>query len=183
MALPVRRCSGEHLDGAGRVHADARAFVATPAHAQSRVGLRWGEPADLDVARDADAAIVAARFRLGAALLEALVIGHRKRAVERGCVIAAVVGDPADGVERERVGRNEVLASDLGGVHTDLVGEPVHDPFDQQRGLGPARAPVRVDRGGVGVRAAHLVVERRYAVRARHDEDMEDGRNTWRERL
>src|SRR5438128_10586735 len=84
VALPVRRCSGEHLDGAGRVHADARAFVATPAHAQSRVGLRWGEPADLDVARDADAAIVAARFRLGAALLEALVIGHRQAAVRAG---------------------------------------------------------------------------------------------------
>src|SRR5438132_886311 len=119
----------------------------------------------------------------GAALLEAFVVGHRKRAVERGCVIAAVVGDPAYGVERERVGWNEVLASDLRGVHTDLVGEPVHDPFDQQRGLGPARAPVRVDRGGVGVRAAHLVIERGDPVRAWNDEHVEDGRNAWRERL
>src|ERR1700716_3836001 len=115
----MRRCPREYLDRAGRVHADARTLVATPAHAERRVGFRRRESTDLDVARDADAAIVAAGLRLGAALLEALVIGHRQSAIERRRVVAAVVGDTADGVERERVLWDEVLAPDLGGVHAD----------------------------------------------------------------
>src|SRR5947207_12204056 len=138
MALTMRRRPREYLDRAGRVHADARAFVTTPAHPERGVGLRRGEPADLDVARDADAAIVAARLRLGAALLEALVVGHREGAIECRCVIAAVVRDAADGVERERVSWDEVLAADLGRVYADLVGKAIHDPLDQERGLRPA---------------------------------------------
>ena len=183
MPLTVGGCSSEHLHAAGRVHPDACALIAAPAHAQRGVDLRRGEPTDLDVARDADTPIVSACLCLGAALLEALVVRHRERAIERGFVVAAVVGDSADRVERECVSRDEVLAAHLGGVHADLVSEPVHHPLDQVCGLGPAGTAVRVDRRRVGVGPAHFVVERRDPVRARHDEHVEDRRDARGERL
>src|SRR5437899_11660222 len=117
MALTMRRSPREYLDRAGRVHADARTLVATPAHAERRVGLRGSESTNLDVARDADAAIVAAGLRLGAALFEALLVGHREGPVERRPVSAAGVGATADGRQGERVRWHERLAPALGGGH------------------------------------------------------------------
>ena len=183
VALAVRGCPGEHLDRTRGVNADARAFVATPAHAERGVRLRRGEAADLDVARDPDAAVVAARFRFGAPLLEALVVGHRERAVERGRVVAAVVRDAADRVEREGVGRDEVLTAELGRVHPDLVGETVDDPLHRVGRLGAAGAAVGIHGRRVGVCAADLDVESRNDVGPGNDERMKDRGTHRRKRL
>ena len=181
--LAVRGSAGEHLDRAGRMDADAGALVAPPADAERGVRLGRRESADLDVAGDADAAVVASRACLGPTLLEGLVVGYRERAVQRRRVVPAVVGDSADRVERERLRRDEVPPAKDGGIESDLVGEPVHRALDRVGGLGTARAPVRVDRRGVRVDPPHLAVEGRNPVRAGNDERVKDRRDARREGL
>src|SRR5690606_33595322 len=107
---------------------------------------------DLDVHRQPDAehlrvAALAPGGLLGAQLL---VPGRLEDAVERAPVVAGVVLGAGGGGERELVGRHEVRAADLGGVHADLGGEEVDRPLDGGRGLGPTRTAVGGGGGGVG---------------------------------
>src|SRR5712691_522263 len=165
------------------MYADPRALVTPPPQAERGVRLRWREPADLDVAGDADSAIVAARAGLRATLLEALIVGNPERAIQRRRVVPAVIGDSGDRVERERFRRDEVLPAKRGRVRSDLVRKPVDRALHEVRGLGPAGPAIRVNGRGVRVRAAHLVVERGKAIRAGDDEHVEDRRDARRERL
>src|SRR5207245_1300703 len=83
---------------------------------------------------------------------------------------AAVGRDAADRVEREGVGRDEVLAAELGRVHPDLVGETVDDPLHRVGRLGAAGAAVGIHGRRVGVCAADLDVESRNDVGPGNDE-------------
>jgi hypothetical protein len=65
---------------------------------------------------------------------------------QRGLVVPAVVGEPADRQSvGERVGWDEVASTDLGGVQVELGGEQVDRTFDQVGGLGTSGASVGVD--------------------------------------
>ena len=55
---------------------------------------------------------------------------------------------PIGGGVRERLGRDEVAATDLGRVHADLGGEEVDGALDRGGGLGATGATVR-DASGV----------------------------------
>ena len=79
-----------------------------------------------------------------------VVAGGGQGLVEHGLVVAAVVPAAGGGLERERIGGDEVLAADLDRVHADLVGEQVDHALDGRGGLGPAGAAVGADVGGVG---------------------------------
>ena len=109
--------------------------------------------ADLEVRRDTDAehlrvAALAPRRLLGA---QRVVAGLLERDVERLRVLAAVVDrtQPGDRRERERLGRDEVLAPDLDRIDAELVGRDVEGALDEVDRLGPAGAAVRGDRRGV----------------------------------
>ena len=82
---------------------------------------RRREAADLDPGREPDAAVVAARRGLGAARLEAGVVGHLERLVERLAVVAGVVDQPGGRGVRELGG--EVAPPQLGRIDAELVGE------------------------------------------------------------
>src|SRR5438132_13309931 len=91
MALAVRRGAG--VDGHVAAGLDPRygGLEATRAH-----NLRRAKGADLDIAREPDAAQLALLAQLGGLGLESLETGHFHRLVERHRVVAAVVGQ-ADG--------------------------------------------------------------------------------------
>ena len=148
VALAVRGRAGDHRGRSGRVQAQDRRLPAARADAD-RVGDGGRrEPADLDPGREPDAAVDAARPRLGASRLEARVVGHLERHVERALVVARVVAE----ARRRGVGEllDEVAAPDLGRVDTELVGEQIHHPLDHVRRLGTPGTAVRVGRRRVG---------------------------------
>ncbi len=106
---------------------------------------------DLDEHRDADAelhrvATLAPGGLLGAQTGVARRLQHR---VERLLVLAGVVGRPALGDQRERLGLQQVAAAHLGRVHADLGGEEVHRALDRRGGLRAPGAAVGRDRRGV----------------------------------
>ena len=156
-ALPVRRAAG--VDGGGPVglHLHLGELLA---------GLRPG--GDLDVGRHADAELHDLVGFAAASLLgpQGLVAGGIEDQIEGALVVAAVVGGPAEGLEGEGVGPDEVHPSHLGGVHADLGGEEVHGPLDGGGGLGSARAAVRDGGGGVGDHRPVVELDLRDRVRA-----------------
>ena len=161
--------AGDHRGRPGRVQPQDRRLPTTRADADRvRDGGRR-EPADLDPRRETDAAVLSACPRLGASPLEARVVGHRERLVERARVVARVVAE----ARRRGVGEllDEVAAPDLGRVDTQLVGEQIHHPLDHVRGLGTPRAAVRVGRRRVGEGPAAGDVDLLDVVGARHHED------------
>ena len=89
------------VDRAGRVQAHDRRLPAAGADADRLRHGRRREAADLDPRREPDAAVVAARRGLRPARLEARVVGHLERLVERLGVVARVVREPGGRRVRE----------------------------------------------------------------------------------
>ncbi len=77
LAVAVR--SGQHRDAAGRVNAHRRTLEEAGAGAERADDRRRGDAARLDISGDPDPAQLAARHRLPAAALEAMVIGRLER--------------------------------------------------------------------------------------------------------
>ena len=92
MALAMAVRAGEHLDGAGRVDAHLGRFPQADAGAERADRLRGSDAAGFDIAREADAPQLAAAGALLLALPEVLVVGNLQRLVERGGIVAGVVG-------------------------------------------------------------------------------------------
>ena len=151
VALAVRRGTGVHGGRAVVVHFDLCV-----------VARRWDTAGDLDVHAHADAELlVVTRLpTLGLLGAEFGVTGRVERLVERGFVVADVVGLADRGGVRLEELRDQVDPPHLGGVHADLGGEEVHASFDRRGGLGAPGATVGDDRRGVrdDRRGAHLDV-------------------------
>ena len=118
-----------------------------------------------DVCRQADA-----EQSLGLSSLRlapAPIVGQLERAIEPGRVVAAVIDDWRLGglgahVPGKFVGSNEVLATHLGRVQPELLGEAVDDALGREYGLGLTGAAIRRGWGFVGQGysyAAVVVVE------------------------
>src|SRR5690606_6922256 len=93
MALAVAVRAREHGDRAGRVHPPLAPLEKPGSSAQRTGDVRGREPAGFDVARVAESAQHAALCRLLLAGGEAGDVGEFQRAVERGRVVAGVVGE------------------------------------------------------------------------------------------
>ena len=137
LAVAVR--SGEDRDAAGRMDPDLGAFVEPGARAERAGDGRGRDAAGLDIGGDADAAQLAARRRLAAPGLEALIVGGLQRQLERRQVIAAVVLQRDRRLVRIGVLRDEVAAAQLGRIDADLVGREVDDALEQKGRLRTAR--------------------------------------------
>jgi hypothetical protein len=150
-ALAVRRGAGVDGHRPGGVDADLSGLEVAALHAPA-VGAerpRRAEAADLDVGREADAAVDAAASELLLLAAKCVQVEHLQAAVERAVVVARVV----DEAVRALVGElpDEVLAPQLEAIHAQLVGELVHGDLDEVRRLGPPGPADRV--------RAHLVRE------------------------
>ena len=105
VALAVRGRAGEDRRRAGRVQRASDGSTSQPGPTPSAGSPAEGaSPADLDPRREPDTAVVAARGGLAPAVLEAVVVGERERLVERGLVVARVVGEAGGRGVRERSG-------------------------------------------------------------------------------
>src|SRR4029077_17309434 len=115
------------------------------------VTRRWDAAGDLDVHAHADAELLVVAGGSAGGLLgaEVAVPGRVERFVERGFVVADVVG-LADrrGVRLEEL-RDRVHPAHLGGVHADLGGEDVYAALDRGGRLWASGAAVGHDRSGV----------------------------------
>ena len=178
LAVAVR--AGQHRHAAGRVDADRGAFEEAGAGAERADDGRGRDAAGLDIGGDADAAQFAARRRLAAPLLEALVIGRLQRELQGRDVIAAVVLQRDRGLVGVGVLRDEIAAAQLGRVHAELVGREVDDALEQEGRLGAARAAIGVDRHGVGEDRLGLDIDRRGRVGAGEQGPVEIGRDAGR---
>ncbi|GBD42175.1 hypothetical protein HRbin39_01564 [bacterium HR39] len=148
-------------------------------HARTEADGRLGgrHAAGLDVAGDADAAELALRLRLPAALLEVGVVGELQRPVETGLVVAGVVDQRHRRLVGEGVLRDEVAPADLGAVDAELARRRVHQRLHQIARLGPSGAAIRIHRRGVGVVRLHVAVDGRDAVLTREQRRVEICRN------
>ena len=131
VTLARRERAEHHVETALGAHGDLRALAR-------RAGV------ELQVVRQADAAIAPAPPRLGAARLEAGPIGERHRAVLRRRVVAAVVEEADRVAVRHRAGRHQVASPQLHAVESVMACREVDQPLDDEHHLGPARAAIRI---------------------------------------
>ena len=120
----------------------------------------------------------ARRFAL--ALAEALVVGDLHRLLERGVIVAGVVGHDHRRLVRE--GLDEVLPAQVGRIDAELARADLDQPLDHEGRLRPSGAAIGVDRHGVGVDRVDLAIDRRDVVLARQQRRIEIGRHRRRER-
>ena len=151
VALAARQRADGDVDAAFRMHMDLGVFARRAA-------------GDFEIVRKPDAAQLAGAFGFALALVEALPVRQRERAVHDLAVVAAVVGH----AERVGVGlrlrRNEIAAAQVDAVIAELLGGDVDHPLDGVDRLGPAGAAIGVGRRRVGQRRAGADVRRRHPI-------------------
>ena len=181
MPLAVAVRSGHHIDGAGGVDPHGGGFIQTDTRAECASHRRRGDAAGLDIARQADAAIFATCGSFGTAGLEALVVDHLQRLVQRCLIVTDVILQRHRGLVREGILRDEVHPAELGRIHADLACRRIHHPLQQVGGLRPSGTAIGVNwRSGRG-HALHIGVDRRNLIAARQQRGMQNGRRHNRE--
>ena len=173
LAMAVR--AGQHLDRAGRIDAHFRRFPQADAGAERADRLRGSDAAGLNIAREADAAQLALLGALALALVEAFVVSHFQRLVERGGVIADIVVHDDRRLVREAL--DVILLAELRRIHAELARCHFHQPFDNEGRLRAPRPAIGIDGRGVGIDAIHLRIDRRDIVLAREQRRVEIGRH------
>ena len=181
VALAVAVRPGEDIHRSGGIDANRGGFIEPDPCAKGACHCRRGDAAGLDIARQADTAVLAARRGFGPAGLEALVVDHLQRLVQRRLVIADVILQRHRRLVREGVLRNEIHPAELRRVHSDLSRRLVHHPFQKIGGFRTAGAAIGVDRGGGCRHALHVGVDGRDLVAARQQRGMQDRRRHHRE--
>ncbi len=134
-------------------------------HVGALVGADAGA---LDVAGQADADAASLGGHLGAEVLELVPADERLELLQRGRVVARVVGQLAAVLEDqavlvgELVGLDEVGAAHLGAVLAEVGRDRVHGPLHHEAALRATGAAVGRDDDGVGVERLEddAVVER-----------------------
>ena len=114
VALAVAVRSGEDIHRPGGIDANRCRFIE-PTRAPRAPPPRRGDAAGLDIARQADTAVLAARRGFGPAGLEALVVDHVQRLVQRRLVIADVILQRHRRLVREGVLRDEFIRRNSAG--------------------------------------------------------------------
>ena len=177
LTLPVRRRPGEDGRFGGRVQPHHGALPQSALEAGRADHGRRPQPADLHVGAEPDAEQLAVPRAALLLLTEAPVVHRGERLVEGRAVVPAVVGQPLGGRVRKLVGRDEVLAANVGGIQFEVRRHQVDDPLDEVRRLRPPRPTIRIDGGGVGEHAVDHVVEVGNRIAARQHQAVEDRRD------
>ena len=137
VALALGDAPGEQRDRARTVEAHLGALETERAGALDRIG-------------DAEAAQLAALVRLRAALREPGDVGAAHPLVEDLFELAAVIGESEPGLERHRLGRNEIAPAQLGRIDAGFVGGEIDQPLDHIGRFRAGRCPDRAAPGWCG---------------------------------
>ena len=151
VALAGGQRAEDHVDSAFRPHGDLRALARI-------AGVQ------LDVVREADAAVPSAPARIGAPGLESLPVRQLDQAIQGGGVVAAVV-DETDWIAiRHRVRRHQILPPQCDPIEAVPSRGEIDEPFDDVhdfRATGGAigRGRRRVAQHGAAAqrRGGHLI--------------------------
>ena len=168
VALTVTVRAGDHRHRTGHVDADLTDFEQSHPGAERDRHLGRREPAGLDVAGEADAALLAGRFRSRPPGAEPTVVDVPQGLVEARLVVARVVGERHRRVVREVAGLDEVPPPDLARVDAHLPRRRLHATLHHVGRFRPAGATVGVHRRGVGVERLHFDVDGGRRVLPRH---------------
>ena len=117
--------------------------------------------------------------RLALALAEALHVGELQRLLERGVIVAGVIGHDHRRLVRERL--DEIALAQFGGLDAHLPRRHLDQPLDHEGRFRPSGAAIGIDRRGVGVDRVHLAIDLRDVVLARQQRAVEIGRHRRRE--
>ena len=128
-----------------------------------------------DVVAEPEAAQLAALRALRLPRREARPVAFRLDPREHPVEIAHVIKLARGAAVGEGVGGDEVLPPELPGVHAKDTRRVVHRPLEREDRLGPPRAPIGIDRRGVGEDPLH-VEPRRLAVVDPHQHLGEEAR-------
>ena len=139
--LPVGTRAGDGRHPPRPLHLDAAALPA--------------EGARLDVGREADAHDLPAPAALRLLAPQARVVRGVEGTLESELIVAGVVDLAGGCLIREGVRRDEVPASDLRGIEAGGPGRCVHEPLDDEAGLGPSRPAIGGHRRGGRQSADH----------------------------
>ena len=160
VALAVGGHPDQHPHRPGGEHLDRRRVPAAGDVLEGGEDPRGGEAAHLGPAGEADPDLLGGR-RSGAVPPagggRGVVDRLDHRVVGEGVVARVDRQAARDREVGEAVGRDVVLAPQLGRIHPELARQHVHRPLDGVGGLGPAGAAVGV--GGRGVRVDVRVLE------------------------
>ena len=151
VALALRDAAGKQRDRARAVEAHFGALEAERTGALDRIG-------------NAEAAQLAALVRLRAALGETRDVGALHPLVEDLFEFAAVIREGEPGLERHRLGRNEIAPAQFHRIDAGLVGGEIHQPLDHIGGLRAAIAAIRPHRVGVRVHGRDIGMDRGRAI-------------------
>ena len=151
VALALRDASGKQRDRARTVEAHLGALESERAGTLDRIG-------------NAQAAQLAALARLRAALGEPRDVGASHPLVEDLFEFAAVIGEGQPGLERHRLGRNEIAPAQLGRIDAGLVGGEIDQPLDHIGGFRTAVAAIGPHRVGVRVHGRDIGMDRGRAI-------------------
>ncbi len=114
------------------------------------------------------------------AFAEALIVGERQRLLQRGLIVAGVVGHDHRSLMRERP--HEVLAPQLGRVLADFPRADFDQPLDDEGRFRPPGAAIGVNRPSVGIDRIDLAIDVRNGVLPRQQGRIQIGRHRRRER-
>ena len=167
---------GDDLSEYGKVALSLRPHPRRQPHAAARLdgdprALVRPDPRPLDVAHYADPHVTPRRLEPRLLLPhEARIVDGLERLVQRGLVVAAVVGEGRRVLEQnlvvegELVRPEQVLTTDLGAVDAELLGREIQEPLDHEH---PVLTPgashrgddrlVREDRGELAFVARDVV--------------------------
>ena len=133
-----------------RIDAHHRGLVPALAVAHRGHDLRRAHPGELDVAGQAYADQPPVRALARLPLPESVIARALERALEPGRVAPAVQLVAAGAPVRERLGRDEVAAADLGRIEPEAPRRRVHEALHDEDALLLAERTVRAERDLVG---------------------------------
>ena len=179
VTLAVGRRPGVDRDCRRRVDPHDGALPQSSLGAERPGHGRRRQTAGLDEGREADTEGVLTRFTPTCLLFAKIVVArHLEGSVESRLVISTVVLQRHLGRVRELVGLYEVLAPDLGGIDTGLVGREIHQSLHYERRLRATGSPIGIDWSRIREDPDDVTVDRRDVVLARHQGRVEKGRDS-----
>ena len=179
LAVAVRADHDRHV--ACGVYPNCGCVIQAHAGAKNAHQVRRRNPASLDPSGQAQPAQFAFGGRGSSAFFKARHIGQFHRLVQRGMVVAHVIGQTCGRGVGEHIGGDKVLATHLERVKAQFAAHLIDHTLQAIGRLGAACATISIDRGGVGEHGFHVHIDVGHLIRPRHQRAVQESRRHGRE--
>ena len=176
MALTVAVRPDHDRDVAGGIHPHRRRIIKPDPGPEDADQMRRRDAASLDPGRQTHAAQLAALGAGRSTPFKPGDIGDFHHLVERGLIVAGVIGQRHRSGIGEHVRGDEVFRPHRKRVKPQFAAHLVDHPFQTERRLGPPGPAIGIDRGGVGEHRFHIHIDVGHLVRPGHQRAMQERR-------